>query len=218
MTVLRIARDRLAADLLPVPADRKRAWLNTDPMTARHWIHCLPLGMANSLGYFILAPATFTYSWSGAEDEWAVIDGGDGFVTAHTGPGMVTVGPGFIPITDRAGDFVQVKAIANQRYARWTAMEAMIEAWWNPGQFGVVLMLNRPGTHRVERGEPIAQMSVFPVEAAALELVDAAQHPETLDWARRRHRPEYRGDRDYLQGRHPDGSKVEPHYRAWPKS
>ena len=45
--------------LLPIPAVRKRDWWDESDKTRKHARHCLPLVMANSLGLYILSPATF---------------------------------------------------------------------------------------------------------------------------------------------------------------
>jgi uncharacterized protein DUF6065 len=176
--------------------------------------------MANSLGWYILSPGTFKVSWDG---DWTSaarvvkVEERERFiVSSHSAAATFTIQPGFIPVTNEEGDFILIKAIANQRGAWFTAMEGLIEAWWQPGDFGIVCMINRPGVFTVHRGEPIAQMTVFKREGglAIMSCSDEVPH-ETLAWRARRTRPDYRKDLDYLKGKHPDGRPEPSHLRSW---
>src|SRR5690242_14188962 len=101
--------------LLPVSASgsRHRAWWQDDPKTQNHAQHCLPLSMANSLGYYILSPATFSVEWNGDSEQDAAIEiertSPHGNVDAHSAHGSFTVQFGFIPTTNQPGDFLFVK-------------------------------------------------------------------------------------------------------------
>lgn len=210
----------LAPDLVPVPAKKMRPWWQSDIGTRNHANHCLPLTMANSLGYFILSPGGFSVSWDGSWEHDADVmklDPLEPFVVDnHSACATFTVQPGFIPATAAVGDFVHIRSVPNVRGAWFTVMEALIEAWWQPGEFGIVCMLNRPGTFTVERGEPIAQMSVYNAASGfATMRVDESLADETPAWQERRCRPEYRKDLDYLRGRHPDGREEPTHIRSW---
>jgi hypothetical protein len=95
-------------------------------------------------------------------------------------------------------------------------MDALIEAWWSPAEFGIVCLMTRPGTIVVDYGCPIAQMNVFLGEAATaqLEVLDEP-HPERAAWRQRRYRVGYSRDLDYLKGLHPDGRETEAHFASW---
>lgn len=209
----------LAPDLLPTAPPPAPEWWKQDPRTDGHAVHCLPLVMANTLGFLIRSPGRFRVTWDGDWDSYALVEplSDDEFtVDNHSARATFTVQPGFTARTQQVGDFLYVKALPNLRGAWFTAMEAMIEAWWQPGEFGIVCMLNRPGTYLVERGQPIAQMCVYRAEAGAATLeVHQGVPPETEAWRTRRSRPEYRKDLDYLRGFHPDGRREPTHVRSW---
>jgi len=173
--------------------------------------------MANSLGYLILSPDSFRATWSGDWEEDVVVEPlGSVIVDSHSAFATFTVQPGFLVTTQEPGDFVLIKSIANMRGAWFIAMEALIEAWWQPGEFGLVCMMTRPGTFVVERGQPLAQMAVYKAEGGSFGLAVSDQLPEeTPAWLERRYRPGYRKDLDYLRGFHPTGEREPTHLRRW---
>lgn len=206
--------------LLPIGAARHKEWWQNNYKTKNHAHHCLPLAMANSLGYYILSPARFNVTWDGDVQQDAHIEilEGDllGQVDSHATHGGFTVQPGFIPMTSRAGDFIFIKGVPNQRGQPFHCMEALIEAWWNPAPFGLVFLLNQAGTFTIEKAEPLAQMFVYRMEggSAAIRVVDRV--PDEYDaWTRKRYRPGYSKDFDYLRGRHPDGRPEPTHRSSW---
>jgi hypothetical protein len=207
-------------ELLPIRASRNKDWWQDNFKTRNHAQHCLPLAMANSLGYYILSPAHFTVSWDGdvQQDAHVQIPNGQlsGQVDNHAAFGSFTVQPGFIPMTSRVGDFVYIKGIANQRSQPFQCMEALIEAWWNPAPFGLVFLLNQPGTFTVEKGEPLAQMFIYRGDggSATVHVVDGVPD-EYESWRQKRYRVGYAKDLDYLRGRHPDGRSEPTHRSSW---
>jgi hypothetical protein len=212
----------LDPSLAPEPCEAARAWYDQVPKTNGHARHCPPLRMANTAGWAIRSPCTFAVEWDGDWKHDAVIEklddpGGLAVVDAHAAPASFTVQPGFVPRTSRPYEFVWVKSIPNILGNRWTAMEAVIEAWWSPGLFGVVCLLHRPGRFVVNRGDPIAQMVAVAVQSPRLVVTDEVW-PEHEQWKMKRHRGDYRApERDYDRGLHPDGSFEETHVRKWPR-
>lgn len=209
----------LPRDLAPVRARRAREWWQEDWKTRGHAHHCLPLTMANSLGYLIRSPVGFQVAWDGDWDTDVVIRGDAGVsstVDAHSAHAAFTLQPGFIPVTHQVGDFLLVRAIPNERAAWFTVMEGLIEAWWQPAPFALVCLLNRPGRFTVARGQPVAQMCVFRAEGGFADLDVVGGPPaETAAWSERRGRAGYVKDLDYLNGRHPDGRPEPTHIRSW---
>jgi hypothetical protein len=209
----------LPADLAPVRSAPLREWWSDDSRTNGHARHCQPLVLANSLGYEIRSPGTFHVSWSGdwEDDATVTVETGEEIVVDnHSARGSFTLQPGFIPATDRPGDFILVKSVPNVRDRWFTVMEALVEAWWQPGEFGLVCLLHRPGTFTVRRGESIAQMAVYRAEGGFASLRVSDDLPaETPAWRARRSRTGYRKDLDYLHGRHPDGTVEPTHVRSW---
>jgi len=209
----------LPSDLAPAPGQAHRDWWADDPQTRGHAQHCLPLLMANRLGYVVRSPGTFQVCWSG---NWKrlpqieVLDDSGIIVDAHTGSGTFTVQPGFVVSTTDVDDFVMIRPIPNVRGAWFTAMEALIEAWWQPGEFGIVCLLHRPGVFVVKRGDPLAQMCVYQAAGASVPLELSEGIPEaTLAWRKRRTSNGYRRRGDYMRGRHPDGTREPTHRTSW---
>jgi hypothetical protein len=204
----------------PIPAPLHKTWWQDNDKTRNHAQHCLPLSMANSLGYHILSPVTFKWNWCGDVQKDAIIEVIEALpscsVDAHAAYGSFTIQPGFIPQTEKPGDFIMIKNIANERGQPFTCMEALIESWWTPANFGLVFLLNQPGRGIITIGQPIAQMCVYRQEGGehGLQVINELP-PGHQGWSARRHRPGYNKDLDYLKGKHHDGSSELTHLSAW---
>jgi hypothetical protein len=209
----------LAPDLAPTPGEPARSWWADDPRTRAHAQHCLPLLMANRLGHVIRSPGRFQVSWSGnfrRAPRIEVLDDSGVVVDAHTGAGTFVVQPGFVVSTTQVDDFVMVRPVPNVRGAWFSAMEALIEAWWQTAEFGVVCLLQRPGLFVVERGEPLAQMCVYQAAGGEVPLRVRDGLPDaTLAWRRRRAENAHRRTGDYVRGRRPDGTREPTHRTGW---
>jgi tetratricopeptide (TPR) repeat protein len=206
---------------LPVRGEKLRDWWEKDKKTTNHAKFCLPLTMGAAVGWYILSPATFTVEWDGDNDHDAQITVEDGaashaIIDNHSAHGAFTVQACFIPRTKRPGDFVYIKGIANQYRLPYQFMEAMIEAWWNPAQFGLVALLNQPGKFTIKKGEPIAQMFVISADQASYGMEHRDEYPpKWREWDAKRSRSMYIGkDLDYLRGLWPDETPVCPHFKT----
>lgn len=212
--------DNYDKSLLPIPASRYRDWWEDNYLTASHARHCLPLAMANSLGYYILSPGTFEVNWNGDLNTKADIThietSSHYIVDNHAAFGSFAVQPSFIPVTQKPGEFVFIKGIPNQRCVPYRCMEACIEAWWSVGNFGLVFLLDHACSFRISKGEPIAQMFVLSDQTCSYPLKIENGLPEGHeDWKNKRYRKGYVKDFDYLKGYYPDGSKVDYHLTNW---
>ncbi len=204
----------------PIPATRYRDWWEDNHKTNSHARHCLPLVMANSVGYYILSPGTFMVKWDGnfqSKAEIIDIEKSSHYeVDNHATFGGFVVQPKFIPVTSNPGEFVYIKGIPNERGMPYNCMEAMIEAWWSVGDFGLVFLLNQPGQFIISAGQPIAQMLVYGGAYGASELQIQEKLPiGYAEWAKRRHRPAYIKDLDYHRGKTPAGNDVGTHLTNW---
>lgn len=175
--------------------------------------------MANRLGYVVRSPGSFQVNWSG---NWKrppgieVLDDSGVIVDAHTADGTFTVQPGFVASTGEVDDFLMIRPVPNVRGAWFSAMEALIEAWWQPGEFGIVCLLHRPGVFVVRRGDPLAQMCVYQAAVASVPLEVSEGLPEaTRAWRDRRAANGFRRTGDYVRGRYPDGSSEPTHRTNW---
>lgn len=206
--------------LAPIPATKLRDWWEDNGRTTNHAKHCLPLQMANSLGYYILSPGTFLVKWDGDVHKSATITHIDKSshyeVDNHAAFGSFTVQAKFIPVTDDPGDFVIIKGIPNERDCDYTCMEAAIEAWWSVGNFGLVFILHRAGEFLIPKGKPLAQMYLFYGAAGSAELDMVDGHPPGhAEWQQRRSRPGYQKDLDYFKGMKSNGEDVPTHISSW---
>jgi Family of unknown function (DUF6065) len=205
---------------LPVPANSLKSWWGDNEKTRNHAQHCQPLAMANSLGYYILSPGTFTVEWNGDVQSDAAIQILDASshceVDSHAAYGSFTIQLGFIPVTEAPGDFVFIKGIPNERALPYSCMEAIIEAWWSRAAFGLVFLLNQAGKFTVKSGQPIAQMFLYKAAGGFVDVEVIDGIPEGYQaWYDRRHRSGYQKDFDYLHGKRPDGSREPTHMWLW---
>lgn len=212
--------DDFDESLAPVEAERHRQWWEDNRATADHAKHCLPLNMANSLGYYILSPGTFIVKWDGDTNKRATIEhierSSHYAVDDHAAFGSFTIQAKFIPVTDDPGDFVYIKGIPNERGSPYSCMEAVIEAWWNVGNFGLVFLLNQPGEFLIPKGKPIAQMFLYKGSAGAADISFIRGYPDGHDhWQRRRSREGYIKDLDYMKGYNSIGQKIDTHITNW---
>jgi hypothetical protein len=144
------------------------------------------------------------------------LDASGVIVDAHAAGASFTVQPGFAASTTEVDAFLMLRPVANVRGVPFSAMEALIEAWWQPGEFGVVCLLHRPGTFVVQRGDVLAQMCVFTGSGGSATLETSERLPEQTEaWRERRGRYGYVKDLDYFRGRFPDGSPGPFHRTNW---
>ena len=207
-------------DLIPVPATRHREWWEDNQATLDHARHCLPLSMANSLGFYILSPGTFKVNWDGDQNRRAKIEhlekSSHYEVDSHAAFGSFTIQAKFVPVTDDPGDFIYIKGIPNMRGLPYSCMEAVIEAWWNVGNFGLVYLLNQPGEFTIYMGQPIAHMLLLAGGPAAADINYIDGYPEGhAHWQAKRSRPGYTKDFDYFKGINSAGVKIPTHINNW---
>jgi hypothetical protein len=206
--------------LAPIRAEKMKGWWEDNKKTMDHAKHCLPLSMANSLGWYILSPGTFIVKWNGDHHADATIEhiekSSHYEVDSHAAYGSFTVQAKFIPVTSKSGDFIYIKGMPNERSMPFNCMEALIEAWWSVGNFGLVFLLNQPGEFLIHKGQPLAQMFVYrgAAGAAGVDLIDG-NPPGHEEWLKRRSRPGYHKDLDYMKGLTAGGTKIETHLTNW---
>lgn len=221
-------------DLAPmeiVPASRTRSWMDGSDH-ARLAQLCLPMAMANQLGWQLLNPIAFRCRWDGGADIAAVrveplTKGEPVAAFSSFGHGALAWVPPFVFRTPRDWGLL-VKAPANQPKAGATALEGYIETAWHASTFHVVWHLTRPGRWvTFAAGEPVAQ--ILPIRACQVEefmpiVRDLGDDPEIeaeyRTWRAKRVRLMGRiGSRvpepgemslDYMAGRTSRGAKAPP--------
>jgi hypothetical protein len=162
-----------------VPASPTRQWMDDFP--ARHAYRCLPLAIANSYGWEILSPYTFSIRYNGGKKGEDLIFKPKGeapflshFVTSNFTHGIVTFHTGYMFRTE-PGWHLMATGPLNKPKDGIVPMTGVIETDWLPYPFTMNWQLTRPGTVTFEEGEPICH--VFPVVANKLEEIE----PEIFD-------------------------------------
>jgi hypothetical protein len=164
-----------------VPAPRTREWMDKTPGAFAY--HCLPLVMANSLGWYLINDVPCEMEWDGTEpaaglkvwptepltkiEEWML-------PTSHFGSGVLTFHAEYMFVTERRTCLI-TKGPANYPKHGIAPLEGVIETDWLPYPFTVNWKMTAPHTRvRFERGEPIAQIFPWP-----LDMLDDVE-PEIL--------------------------------------
>lgn len=209
--------------LAPIKGTKIRSWLDDkhmDDKTVNHAKFCLPITMGSGSGFYILSPATFTVEWDGDNKKDAVVSVHNdacshAVIDAHSTRGGFTVQSQFVARTKNAGDFIYIKGIPNEYRKPYYVLEAMIEAWWNPANFGIVCMLNQPGSFTIKKGDPIAHMLLVKSSGlnADLELTSESA-PNYKEFIEKRSKSKGR-EFDYMKGLLPNGEEICPHFKHW---
>jgi len=152
-----------------VPASRTREWMDQTPAAFAY--HCLPLVMANSLGWFVLNDVPCEMEWDGTEPSsglkvWPTEELTENekyfLPSSHFGSGVVTFHIEFMFWTEKKISII-TKGPANRPKHGIQALEGVIETDWLPYPFTMNWKMTAKNTRvRFERGEPIAQIFPFP--------------------------------------------------------
>ena len=157
------------------PAERKRDWIEALP--ERFAYRCLPLAIANQMGWEILNRTPFTAQWNGKPGLDAIkirFDGEpDPLVGSHFGHGVLTFSLGYLFRTSKSHN-LWVKGPANAPKDGIAALEGVIETDWAPFTFTMNWQFTRKRQKvRFEADEPIA--CVVPYPRHYLRKFDAQQ-------------------------------------------
>jgi hypothetical protein len=189
---------KLDAEACPlVPGRTERPWM--DAFDSRHPYRCLPLVIANSSGWEILSPCTFTITWNGGPaNEDFRFDAEDGYaslnriVTAHLTHGTVTFHTGYLFRTP-PGWNVWAGGPPNWPKDGISPLQGIVETDWLPFPFTMNWHMTRPGMVRFEKGEPFC--FVFPIQQTAVDEtvpiirsidVDPQLRKDLNDWSESR--------------------------------
>ncbi len=145
-------------------ANRQRDWIEALP--ERFAYRCLPLVMANQVGWEILNPVPFTASWNGKAglDAIKIRFKGEAspLVGSHFGNGILTFSLGYLFRTTKSHN-LYVKGPANRPKDAIAPLEGIIETDWAPFTFTMNWQFTRK-RHKVtfEADEPIACVLPYP--------------------------------------------------------
>ena len=220
-----------------VPAARTREWMDETPGSFAY--HCLPLVMANSLGWFLINDVACEMEWNGSPEIDAIKIWADDDLTdlqkkalpiSHFGSGVVTFHAGYIFRTEEKISLL-TKGPANSPKHGIVPLEGVVETDWLPYPFTINWKMTLKNVRvRFERGEPIAQLIPYPADLiASIEPVEDSleSNPDLRakfeDYRDKRARfnsgHEYRGNKRqkfYIRGQDSLGNQYpENHLTDW---
>lgn len=166
-----------------------RDWM--DAFQDRHPYRCLPLVIANTTGWEIRSPYSFTAWWTGgpnAEDIQVRPDDDthpgmlSRFVTSHFTRGVLTFHTGYLFRTDPGWD-IWVGGAPNHLKDGIQALTGIVETEWLPFPFTMNWHFTRPGYVSWKKGEPFAFIMPVPhngYEEIQPELKKLSEEPELM--------------------------------------
>jgi hypothetical protein len=164
---------------LPViaPGDTDRAWM--DAFLDRHPYRCLPLVIANTTGWEIQCPFSFTAWWTGgprmediqirSDDDNVPLDRILRLVTSHFTRGVLTFHTGYLFRTEPGWD-LWVGGSPNHIKDGIQPLTGIVETEWLPFPFTMNWHFTRPGYVSFKKGEPMA--FIMPVPHAGYEAIE----------------------------------------------
>jgi hypothetical protein len=185
-------------------ADWRRDWMDASPSMFAY--RCLPLTIANQIGWWILNPVGFTATWNGGPEASAVTIKFDTaeevwkpWINNQFGLGIITWNTPFLFRTRPAGSRLLVGGPGNFFKSNLHPLTAVIESDWLTSSFTMnwkIMSSNLPV--RFERGEPLMQITPLAtnfcadMEKAAVTYrrlnEDPAMHKAYVDWMQSRNK------------------------------
>ena len=135
-----------------------------DATPGRFAYRCLPLTMANQLGWDLQCPCAVEATWDGGPTIAAIkvrAEGVWGGVRSHFGHGVLTFSPGY-HFSISPGHFLWVRGPSNQVKDGIAPLDGLVEAWWLPFTFTMNWKFTRPGTIHFLKGEPYCTLTPYP--------------------------------------------------------
>jgi uncharacterized protein DUF6065 len=170
------------------PARSRRDWMDAFP--ERHAYRCLPLAIANSFGWEVLAPCDLRIDYDGgygadairlsAEDGYPLVDH---FAMSNFTRGVLTLHTGYIFRTEPGWALLATGPI-NEPKSFMSPFTGIVETDWLPYPFTMNWQLMRPGSFRINKGDPfchVVPIMLDPVSEAEVEIVDGREEPGLIE-------------------------------------
>lgn len=166
-------------DIRPAPIER--AWM--DATNQRFAYRCLPLNIANGMGWELICESGFVAEWNGTSGLDAVSVKSDPETKApavsHFGWGILTFHVPCLFRTEPGYDLVAQGPI-NRPKDGIAALAGVIETDWAPYGFTMNWMFTRADSPiRFEQGEPFCH--IFPMKRGELETIEPEVRPLSSD-------------------------------------
>lgn len=149
-----------------VPASHTREWMDKTP--ERFSYRCLPLNIANALGWDILCPFSFSASWNGQVDKSAITILPDDQahwqqqqVLSHFGSGVITFHIGYILRTASGWNTLVTGSLNNPKDGI-IPLSGIVETDWLPFSFTMNWRFTKPGIAHFDKGEPLCTLIPIP--------------------------------------------------------
>lgn len=172
-----------APRIAAAPADR--AWM--DATEKRFAYRCLPLTIANAMGWELLSPARVTAEWNGGReltDMTVTVDdpawGESKLASSHFGHGILTFQTGYLFRTE-PGIGVWARGTPNRPKDGIAPLDGITETDWLTFTFTMNWQFTRPGQVTFERDEPFCFMTLLAyraLEEVRPEIVPIASDPQ----------------------------------------
>lgn len=148
------------------PASAKREWMDKTPNAFAY--RCLPLNIANSVGWEIRCEESFEATWTGEQAASSIritsLEGdGSRLPASHFGSGTITFMLNVVFVTEENYN-LYVTGVPNLFKHGIQPLSGLIETYWLPYSFTMNWKFTAPGTIRFDKGEPFCFL--FPVQKA----------------------------------------------------
>ncbi len=147
------------------PGRPDRRWM--DAFQQRHPYRCLPLTMANTSGWELLCPFSFTAEWNGGVNQADITITPDRpqpnvkeYVTSHFSRGTLTFHTGYLFRTS-PGWSMWTSGPPNHLKDGIQPLTGLVETDWLPFPFTMNWVFTRPGRIRFEKGEPFCWITLL---------------------------------------------------------
>lgn len=171
-----------------VPGNSERAWM--DATGQRFAYRCLPLTIANTMGWEVLCPVDVHAEWNGGNDledikvEIGEPAWGEGrFASSHFGYGVLTFHLGYLFRTE-PGIGIWARGVPNLAKDGIAPLDGIIETDWVPFTFTMNWRFTRPGTIEFKKDEPFCFLTLIgyrQLEQVEPEIVMLEDAPDIRD-------------------------------------
>lgn len=169
------------------PAGRTREWMDAAPFAYR----CLPMTIANQMGWIIPCPIDFTIRWDGggAQDAIQLTFGeqnhpNNAYVRSHFGSGIVTFSMPFLFRTPPGYGLI-VRGAPNYIIRGVHPLDGFVETDWNNSTFTMNWKITEPDRIiNVKKGEPLCMITPFKIDElndVEPDIMRLVADPDTLE-------------------------------------
>lgn len=207
------------------PAEHDRDWFEP------HFYHCLPLASANTLGWTLFTPYSFSVQWNGGKQKNDVLIENESpdWAMSWFGSGVFTIHPRFLVRTSQDTNLL-IRPVPNYYKRGVVTLEGLVETDWHQGSFTLNFRLTEPYLRvHYQAGEPLVQFVVYPrnyIEQFDARVVTSGPLFDTMRadaerWSQNRQalfakeaeEKVVQRDFSYMRGENLDGNKFPAHQK-----